>query len=437
MKVTFIYSQFASHWLSCQTITRNLLKSYAQYFSVDNPKKSQIINFNKDTTLFDTEEMASAISSFNPDVIVFLDHSPHPWPLLRSLNHVRLKNRDLKLPRLVFHVYGDFPLMSEEWIKSQDILKNYSINWICASDNQVKLIQKFIKKNQQSIYKVPFPVDQAKFFNDDKLKARTRRKLGIENREVVFVYSGRISYQKRIQDLLDLFEKVILRSKIPVRLLIVGPFDSLGNPYTGEYFKEGEFAQKLINYFNFFTPEVKSRITYLGCVEEKTLNEIYNASDIFVSLSTHNDEDFGMSPAEALCTGLPAILTNWGGYSSFKHLDNRVELVATQINESKALIDISLKNFNNYTDSFIAAIEDLRKDRPLLARKNQDFLSVESVAPILKKIMMEKNNKFEGFSSAMGKFDKSFKGQMPFVENHPRYNQFYTELYESYISKKS
>ena len=436
MKVTFVYSQIASHWLSCQTITRNLLLSYSQFVKLDDRKKCQTINFNKDSTFFEVEKMAHDMALFDPDIIIFLDHTPHPFPLLSTYHRLIEKAGKSKLPKLVFHVYGDFPLMSDLWMKSSSVLKKFLIKWVCASDAQVDLIKKFISSSKDSILKIPFPVDQSVFHYNLALREKVRKKLGIRKDEVVFVYSGRISFQKRIQDLLGLFDKMTETSSSPIKLLIAGPFDSLGNPYIGDYFYEGEFVQKLIMYFNSLRPKFKSSVRYLGCLEERALNEIYNAADIFVSLSTHNDEDFGMSPAEALSTGLPALLTNWGGYSSFKKETNYVELIPTKININKPLIDINMKRLSEKYNLFIDSVDHLREERLKMAKLNQDFLSVNATSSQLAAMLKKGFVKFNGFTSKVDAFNRSLKKQTPFLENNPKYSQFYNDLYESYISKE-
>ena len=42
--------------------------------------------------------------------------------------------------------------------------------------------------------------------------------------------------------------------------------------------------------------------------------EIERLVDVFVSLSVHQDENFGYAPIEAMACGVPAVVTDWGGY---------------------------------------------------------------------------------------------------------------------------
>lgn len=436
MKVSLVYSHTKSHWLSCQFITRNLLESYSRFIPVKKPEICQIVNYHKNISFYEIEQTTLDILKFSPESIIFLDHTPHPYELINCLDEEYLKNPRLKRPSLIFHVYGDFPLLSAGWLKCSSALKRFKIKWICASDSQVDLVKKFIKKGESSIYLAPFPIDDSKFYFDLKIRKEARKKLNIKDDEITFIYSGRLSYQKRIQDLLVLYQLFKKHSSRPTRLLLAGPFDNLGNPYIGEHFHEGEFAQKLISYFSLLDEDTKKSINYLGCVEEEALNRIYNSADIFVSLSTHNDEDYGMSPAEALSTGLPAVLTNWGGYSSFQ-FDDAVKLVPVKINQSKVSIDINTKVFHKEVSDFSLRMEALRANRASMALKNSRRINIKKVGKSLEDILEAEFESFKGFTPFMNKFNQIFKTAKPFVSQQPVYSDFYKEIYESYISKKS
>src|SRR5690606_17477950 len=56
-----------------------------------------------------------------------------------------------------------------------------------------------------------------------------------------------------------------------------------------------------------------------GSLPNKELKGVYQGADYLVNLSVHNDEDYGMSVAEAQCSGLPGIITDWGGLAGFHH----------------------------------------------------------------------------------------------------------------------
>lgn len=74
-----------------------------------------------------------------------------------------------------------------------------------------------------------------------------------------------------------------------------------------------QFFGKARGLFQELPTSIQKRIFFKGSVPHKDLNLFYNAADLFVSLSLHHDEDFGMSVAEAMATGLPCVLTDWGG----------------------------------------------------------------------------------------------------------------------------
>lgn len=436
MKVTIVYSHTQSHWLSCQYITRNLLESYSKILPLDNASKCQLVNFHKDLTFFEIESLAQQILSFKPSTIIFLDHTPHPIDLIKTYFSL-LKISDQKIfPSFIFHVYGDFTLLSENWLGCEKILKNFKIKWICASDAQVQLVREFIKNKSNTIFEVPFPIDNSTFYYDRAVRLSTRKLLKFNSKEVVFVYTGRLSYQKRVLTLINFFQSYLKSTNIPSRLILAGPFDNIGSPYTGEYFQDGEFTNKFISYFNLLSPETKKRISYLGCVEEGVLQNIYNASDIYISLSTYNDEDYGMAPAEALCTGLPAILTNWGGYTSFKKSNNEVYLIPTKINENKPKIDIDSRSLLNSALELASNINDFQKSRAQKSKININYLGIKFVSIKLDEILNFESDKFNGFSSNMQKVNQISNRSAPYIKSSFTFSELYSDLYENYISKK-
>lgn len=74
-------------------------------------------------------------------------------------------------------------------------------------------------------------------------------------------------------------------------------------------------------------------VRFLGDLSTEELVSVYHASDLFVSFSTFNDEDYGMSLAEALMCGLPAVLSQWEDFSSYKNYSSDVELVPVEFQD--------------------------------------------------------------------------------------------------------
>ncbi len=72
----------------------------------------------------------------------------------------------------------------------------------------------------------------------------------------------------------------------------------------------------------------EKHLCFLGGLSPEEISHELNSCDIFISLSTFSHEDFGLAAAEALESGLSAILTKWGGHSSFKnYYPDKVRLI--------------------------------------------------------------------------------------------------------------
>lgn len=115
-----------------------------------------------------------------------------------------------------------------------------------------------------------------------------------------------------------------------VELWLAGPWDNILLPYhgtrglPGSYFTQ--FKSSLID-------KGLTNVRFLGDLDEEELLGVYHASDLFVSFSTFNDDDYGMSIAEALMCGLPALLTQWGGLPTFKKYSEHVDLVPVEFKD--------------------------------------------------------------------------------------------------------
>jgi hypothetical protein len=76
--------------------------------------------------------------------------------------------------------------------------------------------------------------------------------------------------------------------------------------------------------------------------DNRELNSYYNAADSFISLSTHHGEFMGAAALEAALTGLPLILTEWGGHKDFcDYLASPIHYIKIAPHEKKIEIDQS------------------------------------------------------------------------------------------------
>lgn len=380
LKVCVVYSFKPSAWVSCQKIVTNLLKAYQ--LNADQLDIT-LINFSNRISDYDFVASGNKIVKAKPDVVVFLDHQPHPVYFLtwvarefKEINHT---------PDYIFHLYGDFSLTFKEWIALEPIIEKSQVLWYAASERQKAMLSEYISVDQIQV--CPFPVDPAEFRWNGSRDEAFRKQQGWGKDETVFLFTGRLSRQKRIHQLLQTFAEWRQETNANARLVFVGDPDNVGEPWLGKPEFEGQYFHYLTRKMENLRPEDRERISFLGFRPNKELPSFYKAADCLVNISVHNDEDYGMTCAEALACGLPLILTDWAGFHGFKRpgLEAEVQLIPVRLNPKAKQINLkelktALSNMHKNHHSF---------DREKIARVSLEWTSLSNVAQIV-----AKNRKF-------------------------------------------
>jgi len=388
-KVAVLHSSHLVEWQSCQTIGNNLLSAY-QMMAEDKNFDVKFCKISNNNELLENVRISEKLLEWGVDRIVWIEYSPTPLNFLNILESHFVGNSNR--PELVIHVYGDFVLNIADWNSMQDLLAKYSVKFIAASEKQGVLVSKLLQKGSSLVEVCPFPVNCDQFRFDGKKRELFRQKYHFENNELVILYSGRLSYQKNIFHLLYIVKDFVKLTSSDVRLVLAGPIDDLGMPYIGlsgplgAFF--GQFKMVRKNVRELFDT---GKVQILGNVDQEELRGLYCASDLLVNLSTHNDEDYGMAPAEALCSGLPALLSAWGGFCSFKSLFSKFVFSIPLVIEMGRFLPSYKKGLKELM-SFSALSKEQRLELSELARSK---IGIESIAQQLKKVETEK---FEGFS---------------------------------------
>jgi glycosyltransferase involved in cell wall biosynthesis len=173
--------------------------------------------------------------------------------------------------------------------------KKYTTSFYSRVDITItpsKEIAKILKKwGVKNVISIPNGID-LKHFSIKISKSDARRKLKLPLNKKIFLYLGRISFEKKLEILLKAFT-IIEKRYNDVLLVIAGD-----GPQKSHY---EEFARKL-----------KLRnVLFLGYVEDKYLPLIYKSADFFVSPSP--TETQGLTFIEAMVCGLPLIGVNAKG----------------------------------------------------------------------------------------------------------------------------
>ncbi len=440
-RVALLHSFTESKWVSCQTITSNLVSSLKVALK---GSQVQVYDFNQSDNKYDFYKLVREVFEYRPERIVFCDHRPQPDYFIKEYLSLFSEDEEEHIPEFFVHVYGDFSLDLKEWKGINPELTEKKVHFICASDKQQTLVSNWINSPEGVVSKCPFSVDEKDFDYDPKLRGQIRSKLGVTEEETVFLYTGRASLQKNIIELIKQFGKFLNETNANARLYLAGQFDSIGNDFLGVELGEGHFYWYYHKALMAMPERVRERVQYIGNLNKAQIKELCCASDYFLSLSVHNDEDFGMSPAEALCCGLPCILTDWGGYHSFyneEHPDY-CQLIPTRIGTFKIEFrsDLFLEKLNaackrRFTD----------KERESISNLYHDKFSITATTKVLTEIYSKPAPPFRGFTKKFLQAADAYKmkKRLPFWEEDSAgsnvirvYAPIYKEFYACYASEE-
>jgi glycosyltransferase involved in cell wall biosynthesis len=124
------------------------------------------------------------------------------------------------------------------------------------------------------------PARRNGFFNE---------RFNISNQVFKLLYVGRISKEKNLHILSDIF-KLLTEARSDIHLILVG---------------EGPYLQELQNVLD------NDKITFIGYLKDNDLSQAYASSDVFIFPSA--TDTFGNVVLEAQASGVPVIVTDQGG----------------------------------------------------------------------------------------------------------------------------
>lgn len=415
-KLGLVYFEFESEWISCQSIQKNLISTYE---ILDNSISKFALN-NDD---FESHtKIAESIIQNNLSHLAFIDHRLFPFFIINYLASKKY------YPIITIHIYGDFFLNLERWKRLENTLKNFKINFICASTAQTKLVSSLLI-DSSNVQTLPFPVSPT--FKFDKDKRKLLEKKYSTSDKLIILYTGRISFQKNVLSLILAFSKQIAAIMPNAELYISGEFDDIALPYFGLGRSPFSMQQSFYQLIDSLDPDIKSRIKYLGNLGHEELTEYYMLADAYISLSTHNDEDYGMSPAEALVSGLPLILSNWGGFASFKeYFNDSVQLINV---EKEELHYNCNKNLNIVSSKAIKTLlQKSDRNRDFFSDQAILLLSPAAISDKLKNIIFS-SSQFKGFNNLF-KLAAEISDSSDLFGNKRYSEEDYKKIYNCYIN---
>jgi glycosyltransferase involved in cell wall biosynthesis len=210
------------------------------------------------------------------------------------------------IPYLVLLLGGaprGMPNLAKAWkyLRTTDVLIGN-----CRAD--IRIIKAFFPNATSTA--LPFPFDQAHFFPlgaADRAKIRAAR--GFSPGDKILLYAGRITLEKNIHTLLRVFS-VLQRIDARLHLIVAGP------AYDAPFEDFGVYPRNFPDTLDRLAAGIgldRSRLHLLGRQTPRQLQKLYALADVFVNMTLHHDENFGLAQVEAMACGTPVVGTEWGG----------------------------------------------------------------------------------------------------------------------------
>ncbi len=147
---------------------------------------------------------------------------------------------------------------------------------------------------------IPLGINTADFGCTDDQKMAARQALGIESDEVVFLFAGRLTFHAKANPapMYQALQKVSSKHKVVCLEAGIYPNEGIQNA-----FKQAQAH---------LAPNVK--FLWADGKHEAQYKMAWQAADVFVSLADNIQETFGITPLEAMASGLPVVVSDWDGY---------------------------------------------------------------------------------------------------------------------------
>jgi glycosyltransferase involved in cell wall biosynthesis len=242
--------------------------------------------------LINNPSIIAKLKEFSPDVVQL--HGYAQITMLRALLWCSLKRIPILLSAdssLLFR-RSAWKQILKDLILPKFLRIFYGV--ICTGDNNIAYFKKYGVKKER-IFRCPFTVDEKLLCSARDNKSAIRKELRAQNKiaddEMVLLFVGKLAPWKRPQDLLYAVEHAQEKLGDSVKLVALFAGD-------GAMREDLESQAKSKNI----------RAIFAGFINLDLLPSIYAMSDVLVFPSER--EAYGLSAREAICVGLPLIVSD-------------------------------------------------------------------------------------------------------------------------------
>lgn len=157
-----------------------------------------------------------------------------------------------------------------------------------------------------------------------------REKYRIDEKDFVYIYSGRVDIYKGVLELVQAFKRL---HQSNVKLMIVG----------ASWFDEANADDQYLNKLKEEAAEMKEQIVFTGFVLPEKMPVMYQTADCLVVPSIW-EEPFGVVALEGMASGLPLIVTRSGGLVEF--VDEECAFIVDKDRNPVQELEIAMKKMH-------------------------------------------------------------------------------------------
>ncbi|MGE6203827.1 glycosyltransferase family 4 protein [Guptibacillus hwajinpoensis] len=252
--------------------------------------------------------------------------------------------RKLYKGKLILHLHNDS--LNKSTKLAGEILNSYD-SVFALSDfvgNRVKSI-----RNSEKIHTLYNGIDLKRFNRKIYNTKEIRQELGVEDKDTVILFSGRLVPEKGVKELLNAYTCIPNRKNI--KLLIMGS-SKYGDTIVDEYYRE------LWNIAKPLCDEIK----FLGYVPYEDVPKIYSIADVGIVPSLCND-GFNLTVVELMANEVPVIISDQGAMKEI--INNDCGIVVNYSNKFvenlSTSIEIILNNKKTRVEMGSASLRQAQK----------------------------------------------------------------------------